>query len=309
MSWLAGRVALFLPLCCAWLLAASGAARASDIVCPQIYQPHEVRCDVSIADSAACARTGRGFARFDGRPSGQRLICEYAMLNEGYQGIFADQQRRLRAGTLRMNDVQAWRRKRDACTTVRCVDAVFAEWRRKPRTMTIPDARLAKAPESKPVQARPAVAPVVAIIEEVSTEPMAPEPAEEAIPDPAPEREAEPEPAPVAVTTDTVARPLPDIDPLIARIPRKPVVTNPSTLPAGATWVIGAAALLAAAGTGYWLARRDRASRYLDSVFAALAWLQTLPMLTFVLGGLALANGLLLVILLGGWSVHLPGIN
>ncbi len=59
------------------------------------------------------------------------MICEYAMLHMGYLRIDDDQRRQLRAGTLRMGDLQAWRRKRDACTSVPCLDAVFAEWWRQ----------------------------------------------------------------------------------------------------------------------------------------------------------------------------------
>jgi hypothetical protein len=120
MKRLAGRLAILLALG----LAAISSARASEIVCPPNYQASTVRCvDPSVS---YCARPAARLA------SGERLICEYAMLNVAYERIYADQQRMLHAGTLSTADLAAWRRKRNACETVTCVDEVFADWRRMP---------------------------------------------------------------------------------------------------------------------------------------------------------------------------------
>ncbi|MCY1513678.1 hypothetical protein D9M68_481900 [compost metagenome] len=64
-----------------------------------------------------------------GRVPSQRLICESALFSMGYQRIYADQQRQLKAGTITEADVSAFRRKRDSCDTAACLDAVFREWR------------------------------------------------------------------------------------------------------------------------------------------------------------------------------------
>ncbi len=106
----------------AWGLVAVGAAQASDIACQPAPQSASVRCDDLVSPGQRCGSPP------DRRPVAQRMICEYAMLHMGYLRIDDDQRRQLRAGTLRMGDLQAWRRKRDACTSVPCLDAVFAEW-------------------------------------------------------------------------------------------------------------------------------------------------------------------------------------
>ncbi|QEZ46905.1 hypothetical protein [Cupriavidus oxalaticus] len=64
-----------------------------------------------------------------GRVPSQRLICESALFSMGYQRIYADQQRLLKAGTITEAEVAAFRKKRDSCETAACLDAVFREWR------------------------------------------------------------------------------------------------------------------------------------------------------------------------------------
>lgn len=105
----------------AWGLVAVGGAHASDFTCLPTPKSATARCDDPAASGPSCGRPDR-------RPAAQRMICEYAMLHMGYTRIDEDQQRLLRAGTLRQADVQAWRRRRDACNSVPCLDAVFAEW-------------------------------------------------------------------------------------------------------------------------------------------------------------------------------------
>ncbi|PLQ01604.1 hypothetical protein CYJ10_08020 [Cupriavidus pauculus] len=78
-------------------------------------------------------------------------------------------------------------------------------------------------------------------------------------------------------------------------------------------WLSWIVVVLAASGGFYWLVVRKQAARYLDAAFASasagLSWLKTLPTLAFILTGLALLNGVLLVVLLGGWPMHIPGVN
>ncbi|MBB2917007.1 hypothetical protein [Cupriavidus alkaliphilus] len=59
----------------------------------------------------------------------QRLVCESALFSMGYQRIYADQQRLLKAGAITEADIAAFRNKRDRCDTAACLDAVFREWR------------------------------------------------------------------------------------------------------------------------------------------------------------------------------------
>jgi len=59
----------------------------------------------------------------------QRLICESALFSMGYQRIYAEQQRLLKAGAIREADIAAFRKKRDGCDTASCLDTVFREWK------------------------------------------------------------------------------------------------------------------------------------------------------------------------------------
>lgn len=61
--------------------------------------------------------------------SAERLICDHALLSMGYRRIFADQQRLLREQKITEADIAAFRKQRDACTTLDCLDAVFSEWK------------------------------------------------------------------------------------------------------------------------------------------------------------------------------------
>lgn len=59
----------------------------------------------------------------------QRLICESALFSMGYQRIYTDQQRLLKAGSITEADIAAFRKKRDSCDSASCLDTVFREWR------------------------------------------------------------------------------------------------------------------------------------------------------------------------------------
>ncbi|MEK7318055.1 MAG: hypothetical protein AAB280_03120 [Pseudomonadota bacterium] len=58
-----------------------------------------------------------------------RMICESALFSMGYQRIFADQQRQLKTGSITEQEIAAFRKKRDACDSAACLDAVLREWK------------------------------------------------------------------------------------------------------------------------------------------------------------------------------------
>ena len=252
---LAGRLALLFAL----VLLGADAAWASDIACPLSYQTH---------------------ARSNLHVPGRKLICEYAMLNHAYEAIHADQQRRLRAGTLRRNDLQAWRRKRDACVTVKCVDMVFAEWNRTASAQmaqmarSVPPARMAKVPDdkvSKGAGPSPPVPPawMAPLVVQSTVEPR----------------------------VVTLRESLPPLPMAARRSYGQPAVQPHRPL---LPWGVWLAALLMAMGALGWFVVRRRPMYYRAVALTTLAWLQRLPMLIVILGGLAFLNGLLLLILLGG---------
>ena len=278
-----------------WL---ANVAWAADIECPRTLASS--RCDATGAGGAAC--TGKP----GGRVNGRQVICDYAMLHDAYLGIYAEQQRRLYRGTLRKSDLQAWRRKRDACTTVRCVDEVFAAWYRMsdarpaPRQPTVADSRSNKsAPPRPPPSSAMSSAMSSAVPRAIA---RAGPPPEADAPGPV----ATPTPTATAVSLRDSLQPLP---PSASRGLRQREASRASWV----AWLSVPLVLLAMGGAFYWLVVRGQGSRYLDAAFAAgsngLAWLRTLPALAFVLAGLALLNGVLLFVLLGGAGFHIPGIN
>ncbi|WP_454764626.1 hypothetical protein [Cupriavidus campinensis] len=174
----------------AWGLAAAAGAHGSDIACQPTPPTAAWRCDDSISASPHCRSSS------DRRPPGQRMICDYAMLNRGYALIHDDQRRLLRDGRVRMADVQTWRNKRDACTTVPCLDAVFAEWWRNR-----PDRPSASKPAPAPAQAPAAI--------RSPRERLPHEPAHAApSPVPAPVTAATSIPAPIPTSTPSPTPPL-----------------------------------------------------------------------------------------------------
>lgn len=116
-------------------------AQASDIVCNASLRPSVTHCDDPLAASASCHHSASHAAN---------LICDYAMLQREYERIHADQRRQLRAGAIDEDDIAAWRKRRDACTSVPCLDRVFASWRRHPGKKP---PSLAAAPQPSPPEA------------------------------------------------------------------------------------------------------------------------------------------------------------
>jgi len=264
MKGLAGRLAILLALG----LAAATGARASEIACPPNYQASTVRC--VDGSSRYCARP------LDRNAPGERLICEYAMLNVAYQDIYVEQQRRLRAGTLQMSDLMAWRRKRNACETVKCVDAVFAEWRRMaqnrpPVHAPLPLPRTVAAPESRPAHAVPA--------------PAAPPPPP-LLADTSPPMRPDPPPA-VPVKAEPV---------LLSASPTPVRPTTRSFAPLAFAWLALPVAIVC---TLAWALLHGRGRDPAPAPGRSLSdRLHHLPHLAVVLGALVVLNGVLLVMVL-----------
>ncbi|MDR3382069.1 hypothetical protein [Cupriavidus basilensis] len=118
MNRVTGHLAVLLALS---LFAIPG-AQASDIVCQTAPRTAPGGCQGPAASHQACAR------QTNNRPRAARLICDYTLLSIGYERIYAEQQRLLHAGAIRKADIVAWRKKRDACESVHCLDGVFAQW-------------------------------------------------------------------------------------------------------------------------------------------------------------------------------------
>ncbi|QEZ45253.1 hypothetical protein [Cupriavidus oxalaticus] len=111
-----------LAACIAFSLLLTTGAQASDIACHHALAPQAARCDGQSAAENACRRADRP-------ASGAALICDYTMLRGAYERVYAEQLQRLRTGEIGPDDIAAWRRLRDACTSVSCLDRVLANWR------------------------------------------------------------------------------------------------------------------------------------------------------------------------------------
>ncbi len=109
------------------LLAVQG-VRASDIPCNAPVGGPGARCEEPYGSGVGCdARSGAQAGARKGH-----LICEYTMLSQRYERIYAEQQRMLHKGTLQAADIAAWRARRDACDSVRCFDSIFHSfWRQR----------------------------------------------------------------------------------------------------------------------------------------------------------------------------------
>jgi len=263
MKGLAGRLAILLVLG----LAAANGVRASEIACAPSYQASTVRC---VGASSWCARSP------DRHAPGERLICEYAMLNVAYENIYVEQQRRLRAGTLQMSDLMAWRRRRDACVTVKCVDAVFADWRRMAEKRPPGHAPLPRSVVPPPEARSPAVMPAPLAV--------APSPMAAA----APPMAAVPPPAPTLVSAKA--------EPVLLSASPAPVRSTAHTSPWAFAWlalpVVGACMLA-------WALMHGRGHEMAPAPIRSLAdRLHHLPHMALVLGTLAFLNGVLLVLVL-----------
>lgn len=140
MARLTGRLAASVALS---LLLTTG-AQASDIACNHALAPQAARCDEQSATGSTCRHA-------DKPPSGAALICDYTMLRGRYENVYAEQLQLLRTGEIGPDDIAAWRRLRDACTSVPCLERAFAHWRDYRNQKPVPPA--AQAPPLLPAQA------------------------------------------------------------------------------------------------------------------------------------------------------------
>ncbi|BDB22697.1 hypothetical protein CTP10_R00230 [Cupriavidus sp. P-10] len=140
MARLTGRLAA----CIASSLLLTTVAQASDIACHHGLGSQAARCDGQPVAGNTCRHA-------DKPPSGAALICDYTMLRGAYERVYAEQLQLLRTGEIGPDDIAAWRRHRDACTSVPCLDRAFANWRDYRSQKPVPPA--AQAPPAMPAQA------------------------------------------------------------------------------------------------------------------------------------------------------------
>ncbi len=187
-------------------------ARASDIDCKSPASGSPVRCEDPRGVGMRCT-----LATDDPRPSARKhhLICGSSRLSERYERIYAEQQRMLRKGTIHDSDITAWRARRDACDSVRCLEGMFARFWRERDAMRNAPARPAAPPQAATAMSSPATqepAPTTtqgAQEQPASTESLAmqarPEPTELTRPTEAPTSSpATHEPAPTTAPTQSV---------------------------------------------------------------------------------------------------------
>lgn len=155
-----GRMAMIAAVGMAANLAAVSGVQASDIHCGSPSRGSSVHCEDPQGAGTRCTLETDG-PRQNARK--QHLICDSATLSARYERLYAEQQRMLRKGTLQDADVTAWRVRRDACESVRCLESMFAKFWRERETLRNAPARPpapppAAAAASNPVAHEPAPA-------------------------------------------------------------------------------------------------------------------------------------------------------
>lgn len=199
---------------------------ASDISCKPAAGEAAVRCNNPDGSGVRCALAT------DAAPSRGRhaLICDSSRLSERYERIYAEQQRMLHKGRIDNADISAWRARRDACDSARCLESLFAKfWRERdsmkaPGGRPTPESQAARVPITRPVQP-PAAAPVPA-----TTVTAVPDtPPETAMPAPQPVQEPTVD-AQSAATAVTPADPALEALPFIETLNSTPGKTYPAAL-------------------------------------------------------------------------------
>ncbi|MBF6987721.1 hypothetical protein [Cupriavidus sp. IK-TO18] len=274
-----------LAVCISINLLLTAGAQASDIACKHTLRQPAARCDDLFASGSPC--------REHRQPSAATLICDYAMLYRNHERIHAQQQRLLRAGEIGQDEVIAWRRRRDACTSVACLDNVFASWRphrnRKPEpraTASQPEAPVHSIAKNEP-QAAPKMAPRL-------TRPNEPQPAP---PDIAPQ----PPPGPVVesgiledpVPRAAVDRPPPASIPLRTSPPR-------AQAPRQTGWEsLGTLAWLGMCGAGICCWSRRTRGEWLPGGHRLRERLRDASAMALTVSGLLVLNAVLFLCILG----------
>ncbi|MGH8785210.1 MAG: GntR family transcriptional regulator [Cupriavidus necator] len=153
MKRITGRLATIVSVgVAAGLFAASG-AWASDIVCKPTAREAPVRCNNPDGSGVRCSlATDEAGPRV--RP--RHLICDSSRLSERYERIYAEQQRMLRKGRILDSDIAAWRSRRDACDSVRCLESMFAKFWRERDSMRIAPGRSDSANQAATARSTPA---------------------------------------------------------------------------------------------------------------------------------------------------------
>lgn len=123
-------------------------ARASDIPCTAPLGGPAARCEEPYGSGVGCEARPHAGVRTG------HLICEYTMLSQRYERIYAEQQTMLRKGTMQAADIAAWRARRDACDSVRCLDSVFHQFWRQRDAMQKKPAMARQGATENPVTAR-----------------------------------------------------------------------------------------------------------------------------------------------------------
>ncbi|QQX86435.1 GntR family transcriptional regulator [Cupriavidus necator] len=281
----------------AGLFAASG-AWASDIVCKSTAREAPVRCNNPDGSGVRCnLATDEAGPR--ARP--RHLICDSSRLSERYERIYAEQQRMLHKGRILDSDIAAWRSRRDACDSVRCLESMFAKFWRERDSMRIAPGRSDSANQAATARSIPASqkaaplpaaasapAPQAAQAPQTSTQiPAPPQHVQEAPPPPVPlATSAGPEPVEPTRPTAPAVEALPVWQGTTA----PPVAENKNSSPAkpypAALAVESLLSGLAVMGAGFlWTRRTARAQ---DRTRFAI------PAAVVVVYGLLLVNALLL---------------
>lgn len=147
------RVILRIAIAIGVALSIAQPSFASDIVCETNFQSNSAQCPDAASSGEDCHANGGA------KSKGERLICDYAMLANGHDRIYEDQQKLLRQSRISESEVAAWRAKRDACDSVSCLDGLFAEWGQRaerrniaslaPTTLSGAPPAVQKAPEAE----------------------------------------------------------------------------------------------------------------------------------------------------------------
>lgn len=295
MKRITGRLVTIVSMGIAAGLSAASGAWASDIVCKSTARESPVRCNNPDGSGVRCnLATDEAGPR--ARP--RHLICDSSRLSERYERIYAEQQRMLRKGRIQDSDIAAWRSRRDACDSVRCLESMFAKFWRERDSMRVAPGRSDSANPAATARSTPAsqeAAPPPAAAS--APAPQAPQASTQI---PAPTQRVPEEPPP-AVPLATSAGPEPveptrPTAPAVEALPvwqgttAPPVAGNKNSSPAkpypAALAVESLLSGLAVMGAGFLWTRR--AARAQDRTRFAI------PAAVVVVYGLLLVNALLL---------------
>lgn len=153
MKRITGRLATIVSVSVVVGLSAASGAWASDIVCKPTARESPVRCNNPDGSGVRCS-----LATDEAGPQARRrhLICDSSRLSERYERIYAEQQRMLRKGRIQDSDIAAWRTRRDACDSVRCLESMFAKFWREKDSMRNTPGRSDSPPDAATAMSTPA---------------------------------------------------------------------------------------------------------------------------------------------------------